>query len=159
MAAIITPIAIGLSAISGVASLAQGIRGRSDAQFIGERNAQLLEQESAQARGKAGIEAEEQQKRDQRLMAAQRARFGASGLDFTTGSPLRVLTTTAREAELDRQRILAGGDVEAARFRTQAQTERLRGFTAGQSAFSSGVGGFLSGLGSAGSLYVRRYDT
>ena len=150
---------IAIAAVGAVSSMQQGQQAAEQADIAGRQNQQILQGQAVQAQNIAEVNAEQQQKADARLMAAQRARFGAAGVDFTTGSALNVLTQTAKEAELDRQRILAGGTVEAARLRNEANVARYQGDATREYSQSQGQAGFLSGLGQTANLYSRSYGT
>lgn len=150
-------VAIAAAALGAISSLSQGLQAASQAETAGKTNQEILDYEAQQAQGRAGIAAEQQSKADRRLLAAQRARFGAAGLDPGAGSALTVQADTAFEAELDRQRILAGGNVEAARLRNEGQAARFVGRATANKARQEGFAGFLGGLGQSGSLYTRAY--
>lgn len=150
-------VAIGLAALGAVSSLSQGFQAASQAEQAGKTNQDILNYDARQAQARSEISAEQQSKADRRLLSAQRARFGAAGLDPGAGSALTVQGDTAFEAELTRQRILAGGNVDAARLRNEGKVAKFTGKATAQNARQSGVSGFLTGLGQAGSLYTRAY--
>ena len=79
-----------------------------------EYNAYLAEQEAAVNKSKKERETE-------RLISAQRARYGKSGVQLT-GSPLEVIAETAIEGEYDALTLEYEGDVEAWNWRKKALT-------------------------------------
>lgn len=115
-------------------------------------NAQVAANQAAYERQRAQIQADQQRDKDRHLMAAQRARMGAQGLDMTTGSPLVVLESTAAQADTDYRTILANGDVAAARAESQAALDRL-------SADTSLTSSWLSAGSTAFSGYSRISDS
>ena len=149
--------AIGLAALGAVASLTQGFQAANQAETAGKTNQEILDYDARQAQARSEIEAQQQSKADRRLLAAQRARFGAAGLDPGAGSALTVQADTAYEAELTRQRILAGGGIEAARLRNEGKVAKYTGKATAQNYRQAGYAGFLSGLGQAGNLYTQAY--
>ena len=146
-----------ISAIAVAASVAGTVVSSKQATSAGKRNAKIQEQAAEQARQNSLIDAEQQSKADRRLMAAQRARFGAAGVDIGSGSALDTLTRTTEEAEVDRQRILAGGGVQEARFKTTADSARLFGQAESTRAISTGIGGIIDNTGTAVNIYDRNY--
>lgn len=150
---------IAIAAVGAVSSMQQGQQAADQAAQAGQTNQDILDYDAQQAQANAEIAAEQQSKADQRLLSAQRARFAAAGLDPGAGSALTVQGNTAYEAELARQRILAGGSIEAARLRNEGAVARYTGKATETNYQQSGRAGFLSGLGQAGSLYGRAYGT
>src|SRR5882672_5890633 len=65
------------------------------------------------AKQAADIAAENARTQHQRIMAAQRARIGASGILGTEGSPLLVQMESAEQAALDEARIRYAGETQA----------------------------------------------
>ncbi len=66
------------------------------------------------------LSAEDVRRRGKRIKGAQRAAFGAAGVDPSSGTPLEVLTATAEEIELEALR-------EQFRFDTAAHQLRREG--------------------------------
>lgn len=109
---------------------------------IAEYNAKVSEMEAAAREQRAGVEAEQFRKEGKALQATQRATFGRSGVLAGTGTPAVVRAETAKELELDRQMILAGGAAEAQRFRSQAVGQRM----VAKAAMSKGRASVLANL-------------
>lgn len=141
------------AAASAAAAVGTGVYSAVQANKAGERNAEIAEQEAEQAKQISLINAEQQAKSDRRLAAAQRARFGAAGIDIGRGSALNLLSTTSGEAELDRQRLLAGGTIESARLRRSAGSASFEGSARAQQAVNQGFSGFLGGISQAARSY------
>lgn len=114
-----------LMAVGTAVTAAGQISAGQNQAAIAERNAQIARRE-AQYREQVAAQEEARLREDRdRLLGKQRAAIGGSGIDFT-GSPLLALEETARNAELDALTIRYGGAAEAARLRTQAQTDRAQ---------------------------------
>ena len=116
---------------------------------IAEYNAKVSEQEANARERAAGVEAEQFRKEGKALQATQRVQFGRSGVLAATGAPLNLMAETAKELELDRQMILAGGAAEASRFRSQAVGQRMQGEAAMSAGRGAALGSVLGGLSSA----------
>jgi hypothetical protein len=113
-----------MTAVSTVVSAgAQFMQGQSAARAA-SANAAMAEEEAQRARQTAAVE--EQRNRDQsrRIISAQRAAYGASGVVSEEGSPLLALADSASEAELDALTIRYSGATQARRLQAQAASDR-----------------------------------
>jgi len=108
-----------------------------------EYNARVAEQQAKVERQRGKIEADRQRRDAQRLIARQRAGYGASGVAIL-GSPLEVLSDTAEEAEYDALLTEWGANTQAGFYETEAKQRRksARGQTFG--AFLGAGSTFLS---------------
>jgi hypothetical protein len=149
--------AIALTVASTLMSAAgQASQGKS-AQAIAEFNAQQRELEAKQTRDAAQFEETRQRERAARLMGAQRAAYGGSGVTLE-GTPLIVQADTAEEAELDALAIRYSGSVAEARSRAAAAAERMQGkamrqagyFGAGTTLLQGGAKAFSMGFPASG---------
>jgi hypothetical protein len=93
---------------------------------MADYNAAVAEQGAAAARDKAAYDEAMHREQVRKILSTQRALFGVSGVDMT-GSPLLVMEDTAKKSELDALAIRYGGDVAAARERSQANLSRMQG--------------------------------
>ncbi len=130
------------AAIAAAGAISQGISARETARA----QADVAEQQADQARRVAKQREDDFRRRQKRAASFVRAAGGASGVDFSTGSPLLASEDFARETEKQAQRIREGGLVEATRLEQQAGFLRDRG----QAAFRSGIFGAGSSLLSGG---------
>lgn len=116
-------------------------------------NAKMAEYQARTAREAAEVRREIYAKKAARQLATMRARYGASGVDISEGSPLLVLMESAGEAAKDELRIKYGGEAESWGLLSEAQKER----EAGQGAYAGGVlsagGSLLSGAAKGYSMY------
>ena len=99
-------------------------------------NAAVQEVEAINAENAAAYEEKLHRQRGERLLSAQKAAMGASGLGLE-GSNLLLLGESAAELEKDALAIRYSGTVEAARARSQAAADRI----AGSAAKTAGVFG------------------
>lgn len=115
----------------------------------GKAEEKAADRAAAQAKAAAEREAEDTRKQHQRIIAAQTARYGASGLTME-GTPLLVQMESLKESEEQLRRILEGGEM-----RTGAYEETGR-----QAATSGQIGGVKALLGGATSVGTigRQYD-
>lgn len=91
--------------------------------------ADVAEQGALAAQEKAKYDETLHRERIRKTLSTMRSLYGKSGVD-ATGSPLLALEDTAAQGELDALAIRYGGDVEAARNRSEADILRMRGKTA-----------------------------
>jgi hypothetical protein len=158
----------GLSIAGGYLG-AEGARAEGNAkQQAAEANASLMEVRALEAernRGialdKAQMEVRDAKVKNRAMLGSIRAAYGASGLAMD-GSPLDVIQATATEQELDVEKILYRGDVEAigltdqaTSFRTQANIYRMGGnaaqIAAGYNAATSILAGYSGAVKSLAS--------
>lgn len=188
MTGVETALIIGAVAASAGA-VASGVAAKNQADFqsdvarqnaafkqkVGEQNAKLFEQigerNAEAAVSQARAEEARLRRGQQRRLAAMRARAGASGLTMV-GSPLEMLSDTAREFEEEAQLLRFGGKTRAEEIRFNAalgaRRERLgvgaslfsgetqaRGLEAqGRSSLIAGIGqGVAMGTTSAGTIF------
>lgn len=139
---------------AGVASYSAYAQGQAQGDAA-KFNAQSAELQAQQARDAAKIDADNQALAANRAQAGVRARAAASGVDPGYGSPLLVMMDNARQSEMERQRILYGGEVRAAGFQSGASLSRFQGGAA-ENAGNIGAGvNLLSGIARVGSQYSR----
>lgn len=122
-------------------------------------NAKVAENQAAGERMRAGVAAEQQRELHRRVIANQRAQYGTSGVDVASGSPLLVIADSARQAELDAQIILAGGEGRAIGFQSQANLDRFQGRAAMKAGYVNAGSTLLSGAAGIGAQYARSSTT
>jgi hypothetical protein len=115
----------------------------------GEAQKEASQREASRSRLAAQQKAEDTRKLHLRVMAAQKARYGASGLTME-GSPLLVQMESMKESEDELRRIIEAGEYGA------DITER----TGSQAATSGYVKAFGSAVGGVGTIdrVGRNYD-
>ena len=111
-------------------------------------NAKVAENQAAGERMRARVAADQQREAHRRLIANQRATYGVSGVDVASGSPLLVIADSAKQAELDAQIILAGGEARGIGFETQAGLSRFQGRQAATAGYVNAGSTLLSGVAS-----------
>jgi len=84
---------------------------------------QSADKQARQLKKVGELEAEDQRRANRRVLGAQQAAFGASGVSATAGSPLDVLADSVAEGELAALRRKFGRDSEAAALRAQGNQE------------------------------------
>lgn len=123
---------------------------------VAKQNAKIAEQQSLSAGEKGAYEQAQTRTQAEKIMAAQKAAYGASGIDISGGTPLSVLAGTAKAAEQDvaAQRYntalqMWGLQSEAEMYKTQAKNIKsaarakmisslISGATQAKSAFGGG---------------------
>lgn len=136
------------AAVSAAGSISQGQAAAS----TGRARSDLLRQQADRERKQAEADADEFRRRQSRLLATQRAGFGASGVAFE-GTPLLVGADTAGEIELQAQKILAGGLSEASALETEANFARTSGRQASTAGFVGAGASLLSGAARSASFF------
>jgi len=99
-----------------------------EAQIAAEQ-ARIADYSAQMAEDEAALEAGRQRKEGLRLLAAQRARYGAAGVTLA-GTPLLVMEETGADYELDALLTEYQGKVEAWNYRNQARLYESRGSAA-----------------------------
>lgn len=111
-------------------------------------NAAVAEQNAVQARLQAASSAKIQREQSERLLGAQQAAYGASGITME-GTPLDVLANSATNAERDRQTIMYKGNLQAAGYQDQAQLDRYQATNELNQGYMKATGTLLGGASKA----------
>ena len=90
-------------------------------------NAQLEQQQGEIARGQSFSSAEQLWQKVQQTLGAQRAAYGAAGIDPNTATPLEVMASSARAGELARHATLFQGLAQQQTAESQAAIDRFQG--------------------------------
>lgn len=149
-----------IGAISAVATVAGAavsaigaIQSGKAQQKAAEYNAQVAEQAALAARQKAAYDEAAHRRELARMLSAQRAAYGASGVDVSVGTPLLVMADTVQEGELDALAIRYGGEVGASRQLSAAQLSRMTGKQARTASYYQAGSSLLTGAASAATAY------
>lgn len=169
---------IGMTAVSAASALAGGVMGAMGASAgasgaasastynarVYERQAQIAERNKQIALDKAGVAATDQKYKNRAVQGQIRAAYGSSGLSVD-GSPLDVLEATSIEQNLDVEKILYSGQLEAIGEQDKADSYRMQAQLAYMGSSSALVAGeygmatsLISGVGGAaqaGSSYFN----
>lgn len=119
-AAVEAPIATAATLASGYAAYSGAVATNKAAEY----NAKRYEEEAAMA-AEQGLQAEAQQRaKTKQYVGAQRAGYGASGVDVNEGTPLEVQADTERIGELDALTIQANTSRKVNSLQTAASASR-----------------------------------
>lgn len=132
----------------GVSAYSQ-IRQGQTAEATGRYNARVAEQQAESARQAAAADAETKRRQFDRLLGTQRARYGASGVIGSEGSPLLVMMQSEEEAALDVARVRYGGEAQAFGLEAEARLQRAAGRQARRESYLGATGAILQGIGAA----------
>ncbi len=134
-----------IAAVSAVATGVSTAVSQSNAAKQADAAAKQSERDAEQARVNAEAQAQDQARESEHVRDRQKVMMAASGVQ-PIGSPLEVMLDSAKEAELEVQRIKSGAQqygnmkrYEAAQYKSQASGYRT-------SAAISGATGVLGGL-------------
>ena len=137
---------------SGVAAYSQVRQGQT-AEATGRYNARVAETQAVSARQAAAADAETKRRQMDRVLGTQRARYGASGVIGSEGSPLLVMMQSEEEAALDVARVRAGGEAQAYGLESEARLSKFRGRQAKRQGYLGATGSMLTGVSSAIGVY------
>jgi hypothetical protein len=141
---------------------------------VNRNNAQIAEWQAEDAIKRGGRDAMKVKTRANRLKGAQRAGFGANGVDMSTGSALQILSDTEYFGEVDAGTVKDNAAKEAWALRNQAmgfnadasllqgRADREKPLAAAGTSLLTSAGGVASqwyGSGGSGTRYkVPTYD-
>lgn len=131
--------------------LSSGRSGAAAGQAAGA-NAAISQQNAQLAKERAAADAADIAVTNRKNLGSIRANAGANGLVVEDGSPLEAILDSAATGELNRQRRLWQGDVEARGFMVDAFGEELKGYQAQQKATAGIIGGAASLLSGGSKL-------
>lgn len=118
-----------------------------------EYQKEVQEYNAALERQKALEAARKHRKDVQRLLATQRAKYAASGLEISEGTPLELFAQTAYEGEMDARNILYVGEMRARGFEMSADLSQFQGKVALWRGKQQAYGTLLSGAAQASGTY------
>jgi len=147
------PLIIGATTMQVVGQVKAG----NAAKKTGEMNAQLAEQQSADALARGREEEQGFRLGVKGLIGSQRAGFASQGVDVNQGSALDVQADAAFLGELDALRIRTNAQREAHGYQQQAEIYRAGGQAAQTASRWQGVGTALGGAVQSGSVMAARY--
>ena len=143
----------GGAVVSGAMNIMGGLSQVGAANQAASVNSTLALQRARTAREIAAVDAEDIAVATRKSLGSTRANAGASGLLISDGSPLEALMDSAQTGELNRQRRLWAGEMEARGFMVDAYGEQVRGWQAAQKGWAQVAGGASSLLTGAASGY------
>ena len=149
-----------IAALAGAAVSAYGaIQQGEAAAATGKYNARVAQQQADAARQAAAANAETKRRELDRVLGAQRARYGASGVIGSEGSPLLVMMQSEEEAALDVARVRYGGTAQAYGLEAEARLSRFQGKQARRQGYLQAAGAILTGVSGAAGIYAKRPTT
>lgn len=145
-----SPVAF-LAVGAGVSALSS-ISAGNYANNIGQFNQASLN-DQAKARIEAG-KVEEQKARINvsKFKGQQKASYGASGVEISTGSPVNVITDTAALGELDALTIKANASADAYNLHVKGVSAAAQGKLAKQQGYGNAAGTLLTTYGTVAAL-------
>jgi hypothetical protein len=147
------------AAVSAIAAVASAVIGATGAVISADSqrkaanyNADRAEQNAKAAEEKAAYDERMHRESVRKILSAQRALYGDSGLSME-GSPLLVMEDSTKQAELDALAIRYGGDINAAQQRSSANLLRMQGANAQTAGYITAGTTLLSGAKAAGAYF------
>ena len=153
------------TAVSTVGAIQQGRAAAAAATAqanAAEQNAKISAKQAELAAQNGAREEREMRQRGAAIIGAQKAGYGASGLDIGAGSPLDILTDTRYQNELDSLNVrrnaanqVWGYQAEQTNFVNQASAARASARNARSTANLMAVGNLLTGATTLSSQYSK----
>ncbi len=116
---------------------------------VARNNQTIAEQNATYSRQAGVVEAEQQSQKTARLVGAEIAGQGASGIDPTTGSPAEVVRGTREMGRLDMLNLVQNAELRARGFNIEASNQGANAGLLTQQASNARTAGLF---GAAGSL-------
>jgi len=148
-------VAMAASALGTVASIGSSLNQSKSQSDYYSYNAQVAEANAAAARTSAELDAERTREAGLRLLATQRAQYGASGVTLE-GTPTDVILGTAEEIELDAQSILRKGLIQSQQYTSKAALDQISAEAASDTAGINATKSLLTGLGNTYKIATYR---
>ena len=146
------------STVIAIAAVASAVVAAGSAIYSGvaskqaaDANADIQEQNARAAEAKAKYDEQRHRESVNKILSAQRALYGTSGLEMS-GSPLLTMEDTAGQGEMDALAIRYGGDVAAARERSGANLSRMQGNNYQTASYFQAGSSLLSGASSVAKI-------
>jgi len=139
-----------MAAITAVSTAASVHNQREQAAYEGEvagYNAKVQDQEAQQATEMGNIAEMEQRQKTQRIIAAQKAAMGSSGIDIGSGSFGKLLDDSYMLGEQDARTIRDNAAKQAWGYRIGAQNTLMQGDMARRAGSANAAGSLLTGAG------------
>lgn len=121
---------------------------------IAFQNAAVMDAQAADALRRGRIAAGRQRQQTRGLIGAQRASFGAQGIDMSSGSAADLQADAAKFGELDALTILQNAALEDWALRTQATSTRFQGNVAAKLGRQQA---YATLLNTGGSVLSKKY--
>lgn len=152
------------SAISAAGAIQQANAASSAAKYnaaIADRNKIIADQDRIQNVRAADMAAMDKRREDKRRLAAIRAAYGSSSIQFS-GSPLDVISDVSEEMATDQRRISYQGEIanregalKMLYLDEEAKLERSKAKSARTAGYLSAGATLFSGAGNAGEMYLN----
>lgn len=134
--------------IAAVVTAATTIYASHEQSKAADYNAKVADVEAENARNKAAYEEQAHRENLKRILSSQQALYGKAGVDMS-GTPLLVMEETAKQGELDALAIRYGGDVAAARARSEANLYKMKSSSAKSTGYMAAGSSLLTGASKA----------
>ena len=147
-----------MTVLGTLASAGSQYQAAKSGQAMAEQNAKLAEQQGMASLAQGRMEQEKVARRARQIQGSQRAAYGASGVDISSGSPLEIQADTEYQAAQDKALIRYnselkkwGFDVESANYKRQAAQQGNMANSALVSGLLGAGSSILNGSGMLGS--------
>jgi hypothetical protein len=149
--AALTVAAIAMAVGAGVSAYGQYQAGKA-ANALANYNANQNEINAAAKLRDTNIQANAVRQRNRQIMGKQRAAYGASGVEISTGSPLMQQVNAAANLEMGALEAERDGGIEAGKMLQQAAIDRIEGKNQLTASRIGAAGTIIKGIGSIASM-------
>ena len=147
------------AAVAGTAvSVYSAVQAGQEAKGARDREAAQLARSAEQSRLAAKQKAEDTKKLHEKILARQRALYGASGVEMV-GSPLLVQMESVKESEEELRRIIEAGEMGYGTQMGAAEESRIIGGQAATSGYVKATGSAIEGVGTLSKVYRNYWGT
>lgn len=150
---ILAALALGFTAISTAVSVYGAISSASAQEDAADYNAAVEKNAAFTAQQQGEFDAQQIRNKGRKILAQQRAGYGASGVDPNAGSPLDVAQDTANQNEMEALVAIYTGKSGATAHLAQAKLDKMRGSAAVTAGYIGAGTSLLSGATSAVNIY------
>lgn len=147
-------IGMAASALGGITGAVGGIMAGERAQAAAEYRASVGRRMAEYALEKGNVEAQTQGFKTGKVISAQTAAQGASGLDVRGGSATETRATAAQMGRLDELTILNNAFNKSEGLKTQAELDIMQGETANLEGWLKGAGSILGAASSVSDKWL-----
>lgn len=118
--------------------------------------AKIASNQAKAAAYSASVRARQERQRTRLIVGRQETLYGASGVSTDVGTPLLVMSESARQGELDALNIEYGGKLARGSFEAESKLRAYEADALLRSGYIRAGSTLLSGAGQAAGLYSRR---
>lgn len=145
-------IGLALAAVSAAVGAGGAVYSADASRRTANYNADVMAQEALAAKDKAAYDEKMHREHVKKVLSTQRALYGDTGLS-NEGTSLMVMEESVKQGEMDALVIKYGGDIAAAKARSQGNLFRMQGRQSQTAGYIGAGSTLLGGLSQAAGMY------